>query len=64
MNTRGLVLLGLGVVLMLIGLTADWIGISAEPDFFGWKQFSLIAVGAAATCWGVVLLRNPGADDD
>jgi len=45
MDKRSLVLIVGGVVAILVGYTADMVGIGAEPAFFGWKQKVLIILG-------------------
>ena len=45
MDTRRLVLLVAGVFAILVGYTADMVGIGAEPALFGWKQKVLIILG-------------------
>jgi len=48
-NSRGLVLITAGAVLVLVALAADAIGLGGSPGF-GWKQIlgTLVGVGAAA----------------
>ena len=60
MDTRGLMVLGVGVLMILAGFFADMIGLGAEPDFFGWKQIALIVVGSVVVVIGVVLGRKSG----
>ena len=57
-RTIGLSLLGLGLVLTLLGLTADFIGLG-DGTRIGYKQITSIVVGALAIATGIVIGRRP-----
>ena len=60
MDTRHLALIVVGGLMIIVGFTADMIGLGAEPEFFGWKQIALVFVGSVVVVIGVVLARNSG----
>ena len=51
-------LIAVGVVMVLISLTADVIGMGADPLNFGWKQILGSVAGAVLVIAGVFLLRG------
>lgn len=53
----GLTVLALGVVLVLLGLTADLVGLG-EGTRIGYKQLTALVIGALAIATGVVLGRR------
>jgi NADH:ubiquinone oxidoreductase subunit 6 (subunit J) len=57
------ILMGVGAIILLISLTADMIGLGADPVNFGWKQILGAVVGVVIIIIGIVLLKtkkNPG----
>jgi hypothetical protein len=55
-NSRSVVLLIVGIVVVLVSLLADAVGIGAHPDL-GWKQIVGIAVGLVLAVAGGLRLR-------
>ena len=56
-RTLGLSLLAVGLVLVLLGLTADTIGLG-EGSQFGYKQISALVVGAVVAAAGAYIARR------
>ncbi len=56
-NSRSVVLLAVGLLLVVISLFADTVGIGAHPGL-GWKQLAGAAVGAVLAIVGGVGLRS------
>ena len=56
-RTLGLSLLVVGLVLVLLGLTADTIGLG-EGSQFGYKQISSLVVGAVVAAVGAYIARR------
>ena len=54
MNTRRLALIVIGVLMVLVGLTADAIGLG-EGSGTGWKQIALIVAGGIVVGAGFVV---------
>ena len=63
MDTRRLVLIVIGALLILVGFTADAIGLG-EGTGIGWKQISLIVVGGAVVVAGFRMGGKPTAAPD
>ena len=58
----GGLLVGVGTVILVLSVAADWIGLGAEGDAFGWKQAAGVIVGALVIAVGAVLVfRRRGA---
>ena len=62
MDTRRLVLIVVGALMIIVGFTADMIGLGAEPPIFGWKQITLIASGGVVVVIGFVVRRKSAGD--
>lgn len=58
MDKRHLALIVVGGLMILVGVTADMIGLGAEPAFFGWRQITLIFLGGVVAVIGFVLDRQ------
>lgn len=57
----GVVAIALGVIAVLLALLADTLGIGGGEDEFGWKQVTLLVVGAVVAAAGVLaVVRGPG----
>ena len=63
MDRRRLAFIVVGVLMVLVGLTADMIGLGPNPGI-GWKQILLIIAGAAVVGGGFVLGGKPNAPDE
>lgn len=70
MDTRRLALIVAGALMILVGLTADLIGLGPNPGV-GWKQITLIVVGGVVVVVGFVMggksgaaSEDAGSDDD
>ena len=58
----GGLLVGVGTVVLVLSAVADWIGLGAEGDAFGWKQAAGVIVGALVIVAGAFLVfRRRGA---
>jgi hypothetical protein len=57
-KAQGVVLLVVGVLLFLVALTADSLGVGAEPGL-GWKQKVGAVVGAVLAGAGMTMQRKP-----
>lgn len=55
-RTVGLVSVVVGVLLVLLGLTADAIGVGASPGVGAW-QIAVLAIGAILLVFGALRLR-------
>jgi hypothetical protein len=63
-KTIGMVVLVVGVVILLLSLTADFIGLGGEVIRFGPRQIASIVVGAIVTVGGLALtLKKPKGID-
>lgn len=63
MDTRRLVLIGIGVLMIVVGLAADVIGLGPNPGL-GWKQIVLMVAGAVVVVGGFVIgAQSEPADD-
>jgi hypothetical protein len=51
----GIVLIVVGIILLLLSLTADLLGVGTSPGVFGWRQIVGVAVGAIAAVAGLIL---------
>ena len=51
----GIILIVVGIILLLLSLTADLLGVGTSPGAFGWKQIVGVAAGAIAAVVGLVL---------
>ena len=63
MDTRRVALIGIGVLMILVGLTADMIGLGPNPGI-GWKQILLIVAGGVVVVAGFVVGGKPEAPGD
>ena len=63
MDTRRLTLFVVGALMVLVGLSADMIGLGPNPGI-GWKQIALIIAGAAVVGGGFVVGGKPKAQGD
>ncbi len=60
MDTRRLMLIVAGALMILVGLTADVIGLGPNPGI-GWKQITLIVLGGVVVVIGFVMDGNSDA---
>ncbi len=63
MDTRRLVLIGIGVLMIVVGLAADVIGLGPNPGL-GWKQIVLMVAGAVVVVGGFVIGAQSEPPDD
>ena len=63
MDTRCLVSIVVGVLMILVGLTADVIGLGENPGI-GWKQIALIVSGGVFVVAGFVVNGKLKAQGD
>jgi hypothetical protein len=55
----GFIFICIGTAIQLVSLTADYIGIGANPEIIiGWKQQTGLAIGLAIILFGVWLLSK------
>ena len=52
------ILIGVGAIFLLISLTADMIGVGADPLNFGWKQILGSVAGVVIIIIGIVLMKT------
>lgn len=55
----GLLVAVLGFLLAIISILADTIGLGANPDVMGWKQFTGVAAGFLMIVFGVFVYLGP-----
>ncbi len=59
----GAVGIALGAIAMLLSLLTDPLGLGGNEEGFGWKQVTLLVVGAVVASVGVVaIVRAPKED--
>ncbi len=59
----GALAIALGAIAILLSLLADTVGLGGNEEGFGWKQVTLLAVGAVVAAAGVVaVVRAPEED--
>ena len=64
METRRLVLIVIGAVMILVGFAADVIGLGPNPGI-GWKQIALIVAGGVVVVAGFILGgKSDGPSDE
>jgi hypothetical protein len=54
----GFALVALGALMQIISLSADLLGIGAQPGIIGWKQLSGAAIGLVLILIGVWLVSR------
>jgi hypothetical protein len=54
----GFALVAVGSIIQIISLSADLLGISAQPGIIGWKQLSGAALGLVLILIGVWLVSR------
>lgn len=63
MDTRRLVLIVIGALMILVGFTADVIGLGPNPGI-GWRQIALIVVGGVVVVAGFLMRDKSSAPPD
>ena len=64
MDKRRLVLIVAGVLAILVGYTADMVGLGAEPALFGWKQKILIILGGVVVGYALGSRTTPSKEEE